>query len=167
MVSYILLTGYSILLFMNPLNFVAVILKVLLVIICLPLWTLSTFFKNKKRLKNKKNVKGERKKRDQNKKNIKRVLHLRFDERSSTCRWRGLVRRSVRPRPPRTPIFAIPPAPAAAKARIVSLTEHRWGSDRPDGRAMDPSRNAGRYIDDSIMRAGNFHAWLTANIQST
>jgi len=31
MVSYILTTGYSILLFMNPLNFVAVILKVLLV----------------------------------------------------------------------------------------------------------------------------------------
>ena len=29
MVSYILITGYSILLFMNPLNFVAVILKVL------------------------------------------------------------------------------------------------------------------------------------------
>jgi len=31
MVSYILIIGYSILLFMNPLNFVAVILKVLLV----------------------------------------------------------------------------------------------------------------------------------------
>ena len=31
MVSYILITGYSILLFMNLLNFVAVILKVLLV----------------------------------------------------------------------------------------------------------------------------------------
>jgi len=31
MVSCILITGYSILLFMNPLNFVAVILKVLLV----------------------------------------------------------------------------------------------------------------------------------------
>jgi len=31
MVSYILITGYSILLFMNPLNFVAVIWKVLLV----------------------------------------------------------------------------------------------------------------------------------------
>jgi len=31
MVSYILITGYSIQLFMNPLNFVAVILKVLLV----------------------------------------------------------------------------------------------------------------------------------------
>ena len=29
-VSYILITGYSILLFINPLNFVAVILKVLL-----------------------------------------------------------------------------------------------------------------------------------------
>jgi len=33
MVSYILITGYSILLFMNPLNFVVVILKVLLVIL--------------------------------------------------------------------------------------------------------------------------------------
>ena len=31
MVSYILITGYSILLFMNPLNIVAVILKVLLI----------------------------------------------------------------------------------------------------------------------------------------
>jgi len=31
MVSYILITGYSILLLMNPLNFVAVILKALLV----------------------------------------------------------------------------------------------------------------------------------------
>ena len=31
MVSYILITGYSILLFMNPLNLVDVILKVLLV----------------------------------------------------------------------------------------------------------------------------------------
>ena len=31
MVSYILITGYSFPLFMNPLNFVAVILKVLLV----------------------------------------------------------------------------------------------------------------------------------------
>ena len=31
MVSYILITGYSILLFMNSLNFVAVFLKVLLV----------------------------------------------------------------------------------------------------------------------------------------
>jgi len=31
MVSYILIIGYSILLFMNPLNFVAVILNVLLV----------------------------------------------------------------------------------------------------------------------------------------
>ena len=31
LVSYILITGYSILLFMNPLNFVAVILTVLLV----------------------------------------------------------------------------------------------------------------------------------------
>jgi len=30
MVSYILITGYSVLLFMNPLNFVAVIVKVLL-----------------------------------------------------------------------------------------------------------------------------------------
>ena len=40
MVSYILITGYSILLFMNPLNF-----KFLQV---------PTFYKNKKRLKNKK-----------------------------------------------------------------------------------------------------------------
>jgi len=31
MVSYILITGYSILLFINALNFVAIILKVLLV----------------------------------------------------------------------------------------------------------------------------------------
>ena len=31
MVSYILITGYSIVLFMNPLNFVAVILKLLLI----------------------------------------------------------------------------------------------------------------------------------------
>ena len=31
MVSYILITGYSTLLLMNPLNFVAVVLKVLLV----------------------------------------------------------------------------------------------------------------------------------------
>jgi len=31
MVSYVLITGYSILLFINPLNFVAVILKVILV----------------------------------------------------------------------------------------------------------------------------------------
>ena len=31
MVSYILITGYSNLLFMNPLNFIAVILKVLLI----------------------------------------------------------------------------------------------------------------------------------------
>jgi len=54
MVSYILITEYSILLFMNPLNF-----KLLQV-----LWTLPTFFLNKKRLENKKNVK----KRDQNKK---------------------------------------------------------------------------------------------------
>ena len=35
MVSYILITGYSILLFMNPLKFVAVIVKVLLVNLCL------------------------------------------------------------------------------------------------------------------------------------
>ena len=43
---------------MKPLNFVAVILKVFL-LICLPLWTLPTFFKNKKRLeKNVKNAKN-------------------------------------------------------------------------------------------------------------
>jgi len=34
-------------LFMNPLNFVAVILKCFL-LICLPLWTLPAFIKNKK-----------------------------------------------------------------------------------------------------------------------
>ena len=42
MASYIPITGYSIVLFMNPLNFVAIILKVTLT--------------NKKRLENKKNV---------------------------------------------------------------------------------------------------------------
>ena len=44
MVSYILITGYSILLFMNPLNFVAVILKVLLVYLLAAL-NFPTFFK--------------------------------------------------------------------------------------------------------------------------
>jgi len=69
MVSYILITGYSILLFMNPLNFighfVAVILKVLLVNLLAAL-----------NFENKKNVK-KRKKLDQNKKNVKKCfLHL-------------------------------------------------------------------------------------------
>jgi len=52
-ISYILITGYSILLFMNPLNFVAVILKVLLVNLLATL-NFSNVFKNKKRLENKK-----------------------------------------------------------------------------------------------------------------
>jgi len=47
MVSYILITGYSILLFINPLNFVAVILKVLLVNLLAAL-TFAKVFKNKK-----------------------------------------------------------------------------------------------------------------------
>jgi len=47
MVSYILVTGYSILLFMNPLNFVAVILKVLLVNLLAAL-NFANVFKNKK-----------------------------------------------------------------------------------------------------------------------
>jgi len=55
MVSYILITGYSILLFMNPLNFighfVAVILKVLLVNLLAAL-----NFENKKTLKNVKSL---------------------------------------------------------------------------------------------------------------
>jgi len=45
MVSYILITGYSILLFTNPLNFVAVVLKLLLVNL---LAALPTFLKIKK-----------------------------------------------------------------------------------------------------------------------
>jgi len=55
MVSYIPFTGYSILLFMNPLNFVAVILKVLLVNLLAAL-DFANVFLNKKRLENKKNV---------------------------------------------------------------------------------------------------------------
>ena len=46
MVSYILITGYSILLFMNPLNFVAVILKVLLVNLLAALNFANVFFKH-------------------------------------------------------------------------------------------------------------------------
>ena len=52
MVSYILITGYSILLFMNPLNFVAVILKVLLVNLLAALNFVNVFLKIKKRLEN-------------------------------------------------------------------------------------------------------------------
>jgi len=52
-VSYIPITGYSILLFMNPLNFVAVILKVLLVNLLAAL-DFANVFLNKKRLENKK-----------------------------------------------------------------------------------------------------------------
>ena len=44
MVSYILITGNSILLFMNPLNFVAVILKVLLVNLLATLNFANVFF---------------------------------------------------------------------------------------------------------------------------
>ena len=47
MVSHILMTGYSILLFMNPLNFVGVILKVLLVNLLAAL-KFADVFKNKK-----------------------------------------------------------------------------------------------------------------------
>jgi len=57
MVSYILITEYSILLFMNPLNFVAVILKVLLVNLLAAL-NFANVFLNKKRVENKKNVKN-------------------------------------------------------------------------------------------------------------
>ena len=52
MVSYILITGYSILLLMNPLNFVAVILKVLLVNLLAALNFANVFLKIKKRLEN-------------------------------------------------------------------------------------------------------------------
>jgi len=45
MVSYILITGYSILLFMNQLNFVAVILKVRLVNLLAALNIANVFFK--------------------------------------------------------------------------------------------------------------------------
>ena len=59
MVSYILITGYTILLFMNSLNFIAVILKVLLVNLLTALNFANVFFlKIKKRLENKKNVKN-------------------------------------------------------------------------------------------------------------
>jgi len=47
MVSYILITGYNILLFMNLLNFVAVILKVLLVNLLAALNFFNVFFKIK------------------------------------------------------------------------------------------------------------------------
>ena len=57
MVPYILITGYSILLFMDPLNFFAVILKVFLVNLLAAL-NFANVFKNKKRLENKKNVKN-------------------------------------------------------------------------------------------------------------
>jgi len=52
MVSYILITGYSILLFINPLNFVALILKVLLVNLLDAANFANVFFKNKQRLEN-------------------------------------------------------------------------------------------------------------------
>jgi len=45
MVSYILITGYSNLLFMNPLNFIAVILKVLLINLLATLNFANVFFK--------------------------------------------------------------------------------------------------------------------------
>ena len=67
MVSYILITGYSILLFINPLNFVAVILKVLLVNLLAAL-TFAKVFKNKKNVWKIKNVKNVQ----------KRFLHLWF-----------------------------------------------------------------------------------------
>ena len=51
MLSCILINGYSILLFMNPLNFVAVILKVLLVNLLAAL-NLANVFKNKKNVWN-------------------------------------------------------------------------------------------------------------------
>jgi len=57
MVSYILITGYSILLFMNPLNFVAVILKVLLANLLSALIFASVFLKIKNVRKIKKNFK--------------------------------------------------------------------------------------------------------------
>ena len=60
MVSYILITGYSILLFMDPLNFFAVILKVFLVNLLAAL-NFANVFKNKKRLENKKTLKTGKK----------------------------------------------------------------------------------------------------------
>ena len=103
MVSYILITGHSILLFMNPLNFKFLQVHAVLfytnrrsvslllfwkcfLLICLPLWTLPTFFKlkNVKKLENRKTLK--RKKRDQNKKNVKNVfLHL---SKTGSVHWR-------------------------------------------------------------------------------
>ena len=59
MVSYILITGYSILLFMNPLNFVAVILKVLLVNL-LAAMNFANVFKNKKNVWKIENVKTQK-----------------------------------------------------------------------------------------------------------
>ena len=44
-VSYIIITAYSILLFMNPLNFVAVILEVILVNLLAALNFANVFFK--------------------------------------------------------------------------------------------------------------------------
>jgi len=93
MVSYILIIGYSILLFMNPLNFVAVILKVLLVNLLAAL-NFSNVFKNKKNVwkikKMFKNVKNVTK----IKKNVKqRFLHpcvstpARAELRRCCCCW--------------------------------------------------------------------------------
>ena len=56
MVSYILITGYSIVLFMNQLNFVAVILKVCLVTLLAAL-NIANVFLNKKSLENKNTLK--------------------------------------------------------------------------------------------------------------
>ena len=76
MVSYILITGYSILLFMNPLNVVAVILKVLLVNLLVALNFANVFlniknvWKIQKTLKNVKNVTKIE--------NVKTSLHLWF-----------------------------------------------------------------------------------------
>ena len=59
MVSCILITGYTILLFMNSLNFIAVILKVLLVNLLTALNFANVFLKKiKKRLENKKTLKN-------------------------------------------------------------------------------------------------------------
>jgi len=75
MVSYILITGYSILLFINALNFVAIILKVLLVNLLAAL-NFANVFLNKKRLENKKTLKNV-KNVTKIKKNVKNVfLHL-------------------------------------------------------------------------------------------
>ena len=81
MVSYILITGCGILLFMNPLNFkflqvpaVAAILKVLLVNLLAALNFANVFFLNKKGLENKERYK--RKNATKIKNGKKRVLHL-------------------------------------------------------------------------------------------